>query len=394
MKKQISLGTVLSLMTLTAAATFVITLSMSRKTFNEKITEVDRLADKYDRLNELDATVREAFYREVPDDDVLDGILAGYVQGLGDRYSVYRSARELNEYEDTNAGVYTGIGIVVAPNENGDVEIMDVTPGGSAEQAGIKKGDLLIEAEGISAKANYSEAIEAISGEVGTTVTLRIQEKDSGRQKKLSLKRVHIDEVTVRGEMLDNKIGYIRIAKFRNVTVTQFEEARQKLLKEGAKGFIFDVRQNGGGVLTALEQLADPLLPEGELAFSTAKDGTREPIITSDADCTVMPYAVLVDGGTASASELFACLLRDYSGAILVGEKTFGKGIMQATLLLSNGAVTLTTATYETGITPCYHEIGLEPDILSVYDPEAETDTQLEAAQKALLSRIKENAAA
>ena len=394
MKKRISVGTVLSLMTLTAAATFVITLSMSRKTFNEKVTEVDRLADKYERLNELDATVREAFYREVPDDDVLDGILAGYVQGLGDRYSVYRSARELNEYEDTNAGVYTGIGIVVAPNENGDIEIMDVTPGGSAEQAGIKKGDLLIEAEGISAKANYSEAIEAISGEVGTTVTLRIQEKDSGRQKKLSVKRVHIDEVTVKGLMLDNKIGYIRIAKFRNVTAGQFEEERQKLLKEGAKGFIFDVRQNGGGVLSALEQLADPLLPEGELAFSTAKDGTRETIITSDADCTVMPYAVLVDGGTASASELFACLLRDYSGAILVGEKTFGKGIMQATLLLSSGAVTLTTATYETGITPCYHEIGLEPDILSVYDPEAETDTQLEAAKEALLSRIKENAAA
>ena len=394
MKKRISVGTVLSLMTLTAAATFVITLSMSRKTFNEKVTEVDRLADKYERLNELDATVREAFYREVPDDDVLDGILAGYVQGLGDRYSVYRSARELNEYEDSNAGVYTGIGIVVAPNENGDIEIMDVTPGGSAEQAGIKKGDLLIEAEGISAKANYSEAIEAISGEVGTTVTLRIQEKDSGRQKKLSVKRVHIDEVTVKGLMLDNKIGYIRIAKFRNVTAGQFEEERQKLLKEGAKGFIFDVRQNGGGVLSALEQLADPLLPEGELAFSTAKDGTRETIITSDANCTVMPYAVLVDGGTASASELFACLLRDYSGAILVGEKTFGKGIMQATLLLSSGAVTLTTATYETGITPCYHEIGLEPDILSVYDPEAETDTQLEAAQEALLSRIKENAAA
>ena len=101
-----------------------------------------------------------------------------------------------------------------------------------------------------------------------------------------------------------------------------------------------------------------------------------------------MPYAVLVDGGTASASELFACLLRDYSGAVLVGEKTFGKGIMQATLPLSGGGVTLTTATYETGITPCYHEIGLEPDVLSVYDPESETDTQLEAAQDVLLEQI------
>lgn len=394
MKKQISPGTVLSLMALTAAATFTITLSMSRKAFNEKVTEVDRLADKYDRLDELDAVVRENFYREVPEEDVLDGILTGYVAGLGDRYSVYRSARELTDYEDTTAGVYTGIGITVTKNDEGDVEIVDLAPGGSAEQAGIRKGDLLIEVEGISVRENYTEAINKIGGEVGTSVTLRVQEKASGRQKKLSVKRVHIDEVTVLAKMLDNKIGFIRIEKFRSNTVTQFEEARQKLLKEGAKGFIFDVRQNGGGVLGALEQLADPLLPEGELAFSTTKDGTRETIITSDANYTDMPYAVLVDGGTASASELFACLLRDYSGAILVGEKTFGKGIMQATLALSSGGVTLTTATYETGITPCYHEIGLEPDVLSVYDPEAETDTQLEAAQKALLSRMNQKKAA
>ena len=394
MKRRISPGTVLSLMALTAAATFVITLSMSRKAFNEKVTEVDRLADKYDRLDELDSVVRENFYREVPEEDVLDGILAGYVVGLGDRYSVYRSARELNDYEDTTAGVYTGIGITVMKNENGDVEIVDLSAGGSAEQAGIKKGDLLIEVEGISAKENYAEAIEQIAGEVGTSVSLRIQEKESGRQKKVSVRRVHIDEVTVQAKMLENKIGCIRIEKFRSNTVTQFEEARQKLLKDGAKGFIFDVRQNGGGVLGALEALADPLLPEGELAFSTAKDGTRETIITSDANYTDMPYAVLVDSGTASAAELFACLLRDYSGAILVGEKTFGKGIMQTTIALSDGGVTLTTATYETGITPCYHEIGLEPDVLSLYDPEAETDTQMAAAHEALLSRMAEQTAA
>lgn len=394
MKKQISPGTVLSLMALTAAATFVITLSMSRKAFNEKVTEVDRLADKYDRLDELDAAVRENFYREVPEEDVLDGILAGYVAGLGDRYSVYRSARELNDYEDTTAGVYTGIGITVMKNESGDVEIVDLAAGGSAEQAGIKKGDLLIEVDGISAKENYAEAIDRIAGEVGTSVSLRIQEKASGRQKKISVKRVHIDEITVQATMLENKIGCIRIEKFRSNTVTQFEEARQKLLKDGAKGFIFDVRQNGGGVLGALEALADPLLPEGELAFSTAKDGTRETIITSDANYTDMPYAVLVDSGTASAAELFACLLRDYAGAILVGEKTFGKGIMQTTIALSDGGVTLTTATYETGITPCYHEIGLEPDVLSLYDPEAETDTQMAAAHEALLSRMAEKTAA
>lgn len=394
MKKRFSFGTVLSLMTLTAAVTFVITLSMSRKAFNEKVTEVDRLAEKYDRLDELDAVVRGNFYRDVPEEDVLDGILAGYVAGLGDRYSAYRSARELTAYEDSNAGIYTGIGITITPNADGDIEIVDVTEGGSAEKAGIKPGDLLIEVEGISVKTSYGEAIGLINGDPGTTVTLRIQEHESGKQKKLTLKRIQLDEITVTSEMLSHHIGYIRISKFRSVTVQQFENARQQLLKEGASGFIFDVRQNGGGVLAALEQLADPLLPEGELAFSTDKDGNTSTIIRSDANCAEMPYAVLIDGNTASASELFACLLRDYSGAVLVGEKSFGKGIMQSTISLSSGGVTLTTATYQTGKTPCYHEVGLEPDILCVADPEAETDEQLAAAVDAVYEIIKADRAA
>ncbi|MBQ6039689.1 MAG: PDZ domain-containing protein [Oscillospiraceae bacterium] len=394
MRKRFSPGTVLSMMALTAAVTFVITLSVSRRTFNRKITEVDRMAENYTRLNELDAKVREHFYREVPEEDVTDGLLDGYVRGLGDRYSTYRSARELSDYEESNAGVYTGIGISVQQDESGDVVIMDVTEGGSAAEAGITAGDLLIEVEGISVRENYREAINLIDGEVGTTVKIRIQKQDSGQQQNLSLRRVQIDEVTVRGLMLENKIGYIRIAKFRSVTAPQFESARQQLLKEGAKGFIFDVRANGGGVLSALEQLADPLLPEGDLAFSTDKDGNSTPILHSDANCEKMPYIVLVDGNTASASELFACLLRDYADAKLVGEKTFGKGIMQSTFDLTNGGVTLTVATYETGITPCYHEIGLEPDILSVFDPESEEDVQLKAAQEAMLDMLKTQDAA
>ena len=393
-KKKISLGTVVSLMALTAAATFVITLSMSRKQFNQTVTEVDRLAEKYQRLDELDAKVREAFYQDVPEEDVLDGMLSGYVAGLGDKYSVYRSDRELSAYEDNNAGVYTGIGISVRPDEEGNVIIVGVTEGGSAEKAGIAEEDILLEVEGVSAKESYQEAISLINGEAGTSVQVRIKKHDTGKEQKLSLMRMKLGEVTVISEMLPDKIGYIRISKFRNVSPAQFETARQDLLKQGAKAFLFDVRDNGGGVVSALEKMVDPLLPEGELAFAVNRNGEKQPILTSDANCTEMPYAVLMNQNSASSSELFACVLRDYADAILVGEKSYGKGIMQTTFALSSGGLTITTSTIETGVTPCYHGVGLEPDVLSVYDPEQEEDNQIADAVDALKARMKTDPAA
>lgn len=390
---KISLGTVLSLMTLTAAATFVITLSASRNAFNSKITEIDRLADKYQRLDELDAKVRDVFYKDVPEDDVLEGMLEGYVSGLGDRYSVYRSDEALTAYHDNNSGVYTGIGISIRKTEEGFAEIADVTEDGPAEKRGIEVGDMLLEVDGVSLKASYDEAVDMISGEVGTSVTLLIRKHDSDTEKKITVVRAQIDEITVQSAYLPDDIGYIYIGKFRGVTIAQFENARQELLKQGAKAFIFDVRNNGGGVLSALEQMTDPLLPEGELAFSYDRDGNASPILESDAHFEKMPYVVLVNGNTASAAELFACVLRDFADAVLVGETTFGKGIMQTTFDLSGGGVTLTTATYATGKTPCYHEIGLEPDIEAVYDPDAEKDNQIAAAIEAAKDLIKKQEA-
>ena len=393
LKRKISISLTVSLMALTAALTFVLTLQYAQNTFNRKISEVDRLSEKYQRLEELDAKVQSAFYPEPDEEEVVDGILRGYISGLGDRYSAYRSESELESYEDSNAGIYTGIGITITRNDEGYGEIVGVTEGGAAEGAGLVPGDVLLEVEEISLAEHYAEAVAAIAGENGTKVSVKIRRADSGQVQKMSLMRTQLDEVTVESEMLFNRIGYIRITKFRTVTVQQFETARQDLMQRGAQAMIFDVRDNGGGVLAALEQIADPLLPEGELAFAIDKFGNSDCIIESDAAYDEMPYAVLVNGNSASASELFACLLRDYSGAILVGEKTFGKGIMQTTFALSKGGVTLTTATYETGVTPCYHGIGLEPDILVTADElntEDGADPQKDAAFDALVAKIAE----
>lgn len=388
MKKQLSIGFAVSVTALASALTFVLTLSYSRKTFNEQITEVDRLSAKYQRLEELDEKIQAEYYTDVPTDDVIEGMLAGYVEGLGDRYSTYRSAEDYAAYEDSNAGIYTGIGITVQKNDEGNAEVLAVSPDSSADRAGIVAGDEVVEVEGVSVKESYREAIDLIGGELGTSVKIRVRKKSTDSVERLSLLRAQIDEETVTYKLLYNRIGYISISKFRTVTVQQFQEARESLLKQGAKGLIFDVRDNGGGVLSALEQIVDPMLPEGDLAFAHDREGNATTILKSDAEFDQMPYVILVNGNSASAAELFACVLRDYADAILVGEKTFGKGIMQTTFQLSSGGLTLTTATYETGITPCYHGVGLEPDILSEADPESEEDVQLNAAIDAMTERM------
>ncbi|MBQ8922319.1 MAG: PDZ domain-containing protein [Oscillospiraceae bacterium] len=380
MKKKISLGAALSLLALTAAVTFILTLIFSRAVFHKELKQIERLGDKFERLNELDETVQREFYTDIPEDDVIDGMLAGYISGLGDQYSVYRSEKELSAYQDSTAGVYTGIGIGVQQQDDGMILIASVTEGGSAEKAGIQVGDFLIEVEGINASEHYQEAVEAVRGEADTYANLRIKKGDTGIEQSLSVKRAQIDEITIHSEMLENQIGYIRISKFRTVSAEQFETARQELLEQGAKGFIFDVRNNGGGVLAALEKMVDPMLPEGDLAFAYDKEGNATTILHSDKNELQMPYLVLVNGSSASASELFACVMRDYAGAKLVGTQTFGKGIMQTTFQLSGGGVTLTTATYATGKTPCYHGVGLTPDIISELDENAVQDTQLEDA--------------
>ncbi len=384
MNKKISLSLTISLMALTAAVTFILTLSFSRTQFNNKVREVDRLSEKYQRLEELDRVVAQEYYTDIPEDQVMDGLLSGYVSGLGDRYSTYRSAEEYSEYQDSNQGVYTGIGITVQRVPDEPANILSVGENSAAAVAGINAGDRLVAVNGVSVASHYEEAISQIDGEIGDLITVTVLRADTGLERDFQVRLAQIEEKTVSYEMLAHRIGYIQITKFRSVTVQQFEEAIHALTSKGAEGIIFDVRDNGGGVLSALEAMVDPLLPEGELAFSCNKAGESETIIRSDNTSLALPYAVLVNGNSASAAELFACLMRDYGGAVLVGEKTFGKGIMQTSFNLSSGGVTLTTATYATGKTPCYHGVGLEPDILSVPDAESEEDTQLNDALNAL----------
>ncbi len=390
MKKQISLqnGIVMSVVSALFAslltAIIVVMIATQRNT---------QLQEKFARLDALDAEIRENFYTTDIDEKVLmDAMLKGYVSGLGDPYSTYLTDEELAESRENSAGQYVGIGIsVLQSTTENTVLVQEVFEGSPAEKGGIQVGDYIIRVNDLSVNDDVTTATDAIKGLPDTEVTVTVLRKD-GSEYTTTMKRAHVDEQTVSYEMLTDTIGYIRIKKFRTVTIEQFKEAYTQLSNQGAKGLIFDVRNNGGGLLNALERMVDPLLPKGELAFAYDQIGNAIPIIDSDAECVDIPMVVLTNGNTASAAELFACLLRDYADAVLVGEKTFGKGIMQTTYSLPDGGgLTLTTATYSTGETECYHGVGISPDIASVRSPDSETDTQLTDAQSVLADLLTNN---
>ncbi|MBE6847713.1 MAG: S41 family peptidase [Ruminococcus sp.] len=385
MKKQISLQKGILMCIVTGLAACMITTAIAVVVIHRHNTELQK---KFARLDALDAEIRSSYYtKEIDEEALMDATLKGYVAGLGDPYSVYLTDEELAETREGNTGQYVGIGVSVLQSQDNTVLVTDVFPNSPAEKGGIGVGDYIIRVNDLSVSEDAQTATDAIKGLPDTEVTVTVLRPD-GSEHTTTMLRAKVDEPTVFHEMLEDSIGYIRIKKFRTITIEQFLNAYEDLQKQGAKGFVFDVRNNGGGLLSALEAMVDPFLAKGDFAFAYDQNGKATPIIESDAECAKVPMVILTNGSTASAAELFACLLRDYADAVLVGEKTFGKGIMQTTYSLPDGGgLTLTTATYSTGETECYHGVGISPDVESVYDPAAETDTQLEDA-KSTLSKL------
>lgn len=351
-----------------------------------------RNQDTYGALNTLAATVNANYYTDIDEQAAMDGALKGYVAGLKDPYSRYMTEEEYEAFQTNESGAMVGIGVTVTPDEDGYLEIQSVTEGSPAETADLKVGDVIFTVNGMDvAELGYEKAVNEVRGAENTTVQLSIR-----RDKAIYLrevKRENIEVVTARGEMLDDKIGYIRISAFKENTADQFQEAFDTLTARGAKALIFDLRDNGGGLVSSLEQVLDPLLPEGEIAVASYRDGTTQTLIYSDAEECSLPMAVIVNGNSASAAELFTASLSDFGKAEVVGTTTFGKGIMQVTNSMPDGgALTLTVATYRTTLGECYHQVGITPDkIVEAEDyqpdydhPDAENDPQLKAAVSAV----------
>ena len=317
------------------------------------------------KLGQLKELIHARFVGEVEDTALDDGAAMGMIAALDDRWSYYIPASEYaQEQERKKNDDYVGIGITITARQDGaGFDIISVAPEGAAIEAGILPGDILIGAEGKTAEELGLEGLSnSIAGEAGTEVSVTVLR--DGEELTFTMLRKQIPVTVASGEMINGNIGLVTIDNFNEKCAQQTIEQVEKLLEQGAKALIFDVRNNPGGYQTELVQVLDYLLPEGDLFITENYAGTRS-VDTSDENCIRLPMAVLVNGDSYSAAEFFAAALSEYEWAQVVGEQTSGKGYYQITYPLSDGsAVALSSGKYFTPKGVSLAEVGgLTPDI-------------------------------
>ncbi len=400
MNKKISLGSTLALMLITAALTVSITMVLSMRRYNDELYNVNERSTMYSKLAELDSKVRQNYFGEIDEATLLDGLARGYVAGLGDQYSSYFTAEQYTKMSNNLNGKTVGIGVKTTEYTDGNLYVHHIVSGTPAESAGIQVGDVITTIDGKSVKdMGASKAEDALIGDEGSKITLSVDR--GGETFDFEIVRVRYDNQTVFSQQLGS-VGYIQVEQFNDTTGEQFIAAVDHLVSGGVTGLIFDVRDNPGGTLESVSQALDHLLPAGPIVSSTDKDGNTKILYESDEEGISLPMVVLVNGQSASAAELFACALRDYDLAKLVGVTTYGKGSMQKFFALDDGSgIDITVAKFNPPKSENFEGVGLEPDYKvelsgtnqNIYLLTDETDTQLQAAMSLLTGKTPESGA-
>lgn len=353
--------------------------------------------DTEKKLKAIEDVIDEYYYQDadIDVDAMTEGMYAGMVNALGDPYSVYYTEEEWNDLMQETAGIYYGIGayLMIDPNTTlGKISgVIEDTP---AEEAGLRADDLLYLVDGESTMGmELSEIVSRIKGEEGTKVHLTIYREGESDYLEIDVERRKIEAPTVKYEMLENDIGYIQIAEFDDVTTDQFTEALAVIKGSGAKGLVLDLRGNPGGSLNVVVDIARQILPKGLIVYTEDKYGERDEYTCDGRHELDIPLAVLVNGNSASASEILAGAIKDYNKGTLVGTTTFGKGIVQRVLPLTDGtALKLTISAYYTPNGNNIHGVGIEPDVVCEFDSDAyydeDVDNQLEKAVEEIKKRL------
>jgi len=353
--------------------------------------------DMVNKLNEIEEILREYYYLDEVDESVLeDGIYHGMVDSLGDPYSVYYSPEELQELLDQTEGIYYGIGAYVGLDTmTGYPKIISPIPGSPAEEVDLRPDDIIYEVNGESTYGkDLNSVVAMIKGEEGTYVTLTIYRSTEPDYLYLDVERRQVGTPTVESEMFENGMAYIQIMEFSETTVDQFADALAVAKESGMKGLILDLRANPGGSLSSVVDIGRMLLPKGLIVYTEDKYGHRSEYSCDGRREFKLPMVVLVDGNSASASEVLAGAIKDYEIGTLVGTTTFGKGIVQQIISVGDGsAVKVTVSSYYSPKGINIHGIGIEPDIVCEFDAEAyygeeEFDNQLEFAKEVLSDMI------
>ncbi len=306
------------------------------------------------KLDVLLATITELldekYIGEVNDEELIDGALKGLVAAAGDTYTTYFTKAELEEFKAETLGNFVGIGVYLRGNlETGKVEIVEPIKGSPAEEAGIKAGDQVLKADGKEYVADdLDELSKHIKGEEGTNVTLTLKREEEEIEITVTRRNVHMNYVS--SEMLEDNIGYISISTFDEDCSKDFKEEYNTLVEKGLKSLIIDLRSNGGGLVDEALEIADLMCDKNEITLITMDKDQKEEVTKSKTDSTIKaPIIVLTNGATASASEILVAALKENEKAEIVGDKTFGKGVIQELIYLSNGgALKVTSAEYYT----------------------------------------------
>ena len=394
MSNNVSRGTAAALCALTAVTAFSISYIGMERRLEKMLPDYKTDAAIYGKIGEIRRAVDAYYVGEYDTQDAVDLAAAGFVVGVGDRWSSYMSAEEYEEYKLSFSGQSFGIGLYTSydASEN-KLRIVEVFPGSDGEKLGLKRGDLIVGAEGKTLdKDGYSETIAAVSGDEGTMAHITIQRAQTGETETVEMERKTVEATMASGWMLsDGKTGFVRIYNFRRGSETQIEQAVQRLTEQGAERLVFDVRNNPGGSVDSVCKALDRLLPEGKVMTLRTKAG-KETVYTSDQNEVELPMAVLVNADSISAAEFFAAALQEYGKAVIVGEQTIGKGYSQQNYELSDGsALHLSDQEYFTPNGKSLIGTGIQPDVPSsapegfdLYFADEQEDAQLQAALAAL----------
>lgn len=353
----------------------VVSCSVFKSEENQKMELLNSLIDRY-------------YIGDVDETDLSEGVYKGYIEGLGDPYSVYYDEEETKQMSESLSGEFGGVGALMSQDrETGVITVLQVYDGSPAQEAGMRDGDTLYKVEGEEVTGeDLSDVVSKVKGEKGTQVTLTVLRADTGDEEELTITRDTIEAQTVSHEMKENNVGYIRITEFDTVTYEQYKEALEDLEDQGMERLIVDLRSNPGGNLDTVCDILDLMLPEGLIVYTEDKNGEREEYTSDEENQFDKPLVVMMNGYSASASEIFAGAIQDYGLGQIVGTQSYGKGVVQSVFDLQDGtSVKLTIAEYFTPNGRSIDGEGITPDAEVEYqydENNPDADNQLEKAME------------
>lgn len=404
-KKKAAVGAILIAL-ITSISTFVVS-NMIQIPIKDKIVisqnEYQHLTEVYKKYSKnmlLENVIKEYYLRDVGEDTLLEGQLKGLFSSMGDPYTVYMPKDEFSSFMEHTMGVFGGIGIYVAPGDDNLITVVSPIEDTPGERAGIKPGDKIIKVEGKEFTADkMDEAVKLMKGEPGTDVTITIMRRD-GKSSKIFEKTIKREEIrikSVKASMMKDNIGYIRITSFDDLTYDDFVTNLKSLQNKGMKGLVIDLRNNPGGLLDISAKIADELMGEGTIVYTETRQKERE-YIKSNKKKLGLPLAIIVNEGSASASEVLSGAIQDTKEGTIVGTTTFGKGVVQRIKELSDGSgFKITVSEYFTPKGRNIQGIGIKPDVVVEIPKGVEEigvenlkqDTQLQKAIEIVKGKMK-----